>query len=260
MQLKFLGTGGGRFVTGRQDRRTAGILVETDETSVLIDPGPGALVYANQEDSPEEIEATVVSHAHPDHSNDAEAIIEMMTEAYDNPGTLFANKTVLEGQGELEKAVSEYHKDLCRRVEKLKPEKEHEFKDLKIRSQQMFHSDPHTQGLILETEAKTTGIWTDTEFSEELIEFYKDCDTIVIYCVRPRNQSIKGHTALDEVPEILEDLNASTAIITHFGSKFLNSDMEQQKQWLDQQVDAKIIFAEDGMKFPGDTKLSSYTS
>jgi len=139
MKLKFLGTGGGRYVTGMQRRKTAGIIIETDETKVHIDPGPGALVYANQEEEPEETEAVIVSHAHPDHSNDAEALIEMMTEAYDQPGAIFANKTAMEGYGDIEKVISEYHKDLCLDVEQLEEDGEYEFKDLEIQSQETIY-------------------------------------------------------------------------------------------------------------------------
>lgn len=107
MKLKFLGTGGGRYVTGEQRRKTAGIIVETGKTQLHVDPGPGALVYTNKEyESPEEIEGLIVSHSHPDHSNDAEPVIEMVTEAYSNQASLFANETALNGYEEIERSVS----------------------------------------------------------------------------------------------------------------------------------------------------------
>ncbi|MFB6192831.1 MAG: MBL fold metallo-hydrolase, partial [Candidatus Nanohaloarchaea archaeon] len=251
MKLKFLGTGGGRYVTGRQRRRTAGIIVETEETSLHIDPGPGGLVYANKElEDPEEVDGVIVSHAHPDHSNDAEAVIEMITEAYSNQAALFANETVLEGYGEIEKTISSYHKGLCSRVEKLEEGSSFEYKDLKIESQEMFHGDPRTQGFTLETEEKKIGFWTDTQYSEELLELYRDCDVMVIYATRPKGKSVKGHTSIDDIPEIMESVEASTAIITHFGYAMLDSDMEEQKAFIQEKIDGKVIFAEDGMEFP----------
>jgi len=259
MKLRFLGTGGGRYVTGKQKRRTAGITVETEETKVHIDPGPGGLVYANQQ-KPEDTEAVIVSHAHPDHSNDAEALIEMMTEAYNQPGAVFANKTAMEGHGDIEKVISEYHKNLCLDVETLEEGGSYEFRDLKIRSQEMFHGDPNTQGFTLETEEKKIGFWTDTEYSDELLPFYEDCDTVIIYCTRPRGKSVKGHTAISDIPEIMENTEASTAIITHFGYAILEQGLEEEKKWLKEEIDEKVIFAEDEMQFPGDKKLSRFTS
>ncbi len=259
MKLKFLGTGGGRYVTGEQKRKTAGIVVKTDETQIHVDPGPGALVYSQKElEAPEETEGVIASHAHPDHSNDAKPIIEMMTHCYDHPGALFANETCLSGYSDVEKNISDYHQNLCARVETLEEDAEYEFKDLKIKSQQMFHGDSKTQGLVLETEEKKIGFWTDTEYSEELLEFYEGCDVMVLYIARPRGKNISGHTCLSEAPDILEAVEPNTAIITHFGYAFLESDMEEQRKWLDEKVDAKIIFAEDDMEFPGNRTLGSF--
>ena len=259
MKLKFLGTGGGRYATGMQKRKTGGIILQTDETQIHIDPGPGALVHSHEElEKPEDTKAVLVSHRHLDHVNDAEAIIEMMTEANSHPGTVFTNETVLHGYSDLEKAISDYHQNLCVEVNQLEEDAEFEFKDVQIRSQQMFHSDPKTQGFVIENEEKSIGFWTDTEFSEELLEFYEGCDTMVIYCTRPKGHGVESHTSVNDVPKILDEIDASTAIITHFGLKFLESDLEEQEEWLKEECDAKIIFAEDGMEFPGNRSLGDF--
>lgn len=260
MKLKFLGTGGGRYVTGQQRRRTAGIIIETEETQIHVDPGPGALVYANKElENPDEVEGLIVSHAHMDHSSDAEPIIEMITEAYDNQAALFANETALNGYGEIEKAISKYHEGLCSNVEKMDEGSEHEFKDLKIESQEMFHGDPRTQGFTVETDEKKIGFWTDTQYSEELLDLYKDCDVMVIYCTRPKGNAVKGHTAIDEVPDIMEKVEASTCIITHFGYALLDSNLDEQKEFIEDNIEGKVVFAYDGMEFPGEASLERFS-
>lgn len=259
MKLKFLGTGGGRYVTGEQKRRTAGVVVKTEETQLHVDPGPGALVYSNQElDSPEDTEAVLVSHKHIDHSNDVNSIIEQITEINDFPGTVISNKTVLEGYSDLDKAVSKYHKDLCANVEMMGEGDEYSFKDLEIETQEMFHNDPKTIGFTLEDDENKIGFWTDTEHSSELTDFYDDCDTLVVYCSRPRGEGIKGHTHLGDVPDIAEETEASTIIVTHFGYKFLESEMDEQKEWLEEQIDQKVVFATDNMEYPGDRSLMDF--
>lgn len=232
--------------------------METDETQVHVDPGPGALVQCHEAGKAEETEAVIVSHGHVDHSSDAEAVIEMMTEAYDQAGAVFANESCLRGYGDIEKRISDYHQRLCGRVETLEEAAEFEFEDIEIRSQKMFHSDPKTQGFTIANDEKKIGFWTDTEFSEELLDFYSGCDTLVVYCGRPRNDSIEAHTSLDEVPDIVEAVEPSTVIITHFGYKFLDQNLEEQEEWLSEQVDAKVIFAEDGMEFPGNRSLGDF--
>jgi ribonuclease BN (tRNA processing enzyme) len=258
MELKFLGTGGGRYVTGMQRRKTGGILLKTEETQVHIDPGPGALVNTHEMDDPDETEAVLVSHSHLDHANDANAIIEMMVEAYDKKGILIANETALEGYGDVENFVSNYHRGICGRVEEVGDGDTVKFKDLEFEFQQMFHSDPKTVGFTAETEEKKIGFWIDTEFSEELLEFYEGCDTLVVYCSRPKGEKVSSHIALDDVPDIVEATEPDTVIVTHFGYRFLDSDMEEQEEWLDEQVEAKVVFSDDGMKFPGNRSLDAF--
>lgn len=259
VKLHFLGTGGGRFATGRQDRWTGGIVVETEETQIHVDPGPGALVRSHEElEEPLATEAVIVSHAHLDHTNDAEAVIEMMTEAAGLPGNLFANETVLEGHGDLAQTVSDYQQGLCVNVEELGEGTETEFKDVEIESQEMFHSDPRTIGFKLRTDNKTVGFWTDTEFSEELLAFYEDCDWLIVYCTRPKNRGAPSHTSVDEIPKILEEISVDTCLVTHFGKVLLDSDLKEQEEWLDEKTESKIVFAEDGMTFPGNRSLGDF--
>ncbi|WP_414838198.1 MBL fold metallo-hydrolase [Candidatus Nanosalina sp. VS9-1] len=259
MELQFLGTGGGRYVTGMQRRKTGGIVIKTDETQVHVDPGPGGLVNSHEFlEHPEETEAVLVTHAHMDHFNDAQAIIEMMVEAYNNAGVLLANRTVLEGFGDLEKAISDYHQGLCGRVDTMKEGSTHEVGDLEIECQEMFHSDPKTIGFTVESSEKKIGFWTDTEFSGELVDLYSDCDTLVVFCSRPVDSATSSHTAVDEVPDIVEASDADTVILTHFGYKLLDEGVEEQKKWLEEKIDAKVVMAEDGMKFPGNRTLDAF--
>ena len=46
IELVFLGTGGGRFATITQKRRTGGIRLISNRLNIHIDPGPGALIYS----------------------------------------------------------------------------------------------------------------------------------------------------------------------------------------------------------------------
>ncbi len=259
MELKFLGTGGGRYVTGTQKRKTGGIVLESEEAQIHIDPGPGALSETHQEiENSSETNAVIVSHAHLDHSNDAGAIIEMMVEAYNQPGTVFANETVLKGFSDIEKKISGYHQKICGETKTLEEESEYSFRELEIKSQHMFHSDPKTAGFTVSDGEKEIGFWTDTEFSEELVEFYESCDTLVVYCSRPKGEATQSHTALSDVPKIMEKISPKTVVITHFGYKFLDSNLEEQENWLDEEIDAKVVFAEDGMKFPGNRTLDAF--
>ena len=45
--LRFLGTGGARWVVAKQIRSSGGFWLQTDGANIHVDPGPGALVRAH---------------------------------------------------------------------------------------------------------------------------------------------------------------------------------------------------------------------
>ena len=242
---------------GKQLRDTAGLILESGEASIFIDPGPGALVKA-QNYKTENLEGLIITHSHLDHYSDAESIIELVSVIHENSCKLLAPETVLKGYGDMEKSVSNYHQEMCTRKVNLTDKPNTEIGEFEIKTQEMFHNDPKTRGLKISDGVKTFGFWTDSNYSNELVEFYQECETLIINCNRPREGNIRGHISLTDVPKILEELDVKTVIITHFGDKFLEADMEEEQAWLDDQVDAKVIFSEDGMTYPGDRKLSSF--
>jgi ribonuclease BN (tRNA processing enzyme) len=256
MKLHFLGTGGGRFVTASQKRKTAGTLLETSEGKILIDPGPGSLREIQNYDTSDLI-GLIVTHGHIDHYNDTEAVIEHITELKHNHCTLMGSESVLNGYGDIGKCVSDYHQGLCNSVVNLS-EKDGEIGNLEVEAQEMDHADPKTVGLKVTEENDSIGFWIDSNFSEKLTGFYDDCDTFIVNCVFSRNSNSRNHTTVSDVPNILENSEASTVILKHFGKSMLEADMDEEEAWLKEQVDQKVIFAEDGMSYPGDRSLSSF--
>lgn len=80
VKLVFVGTGGGRFATLTQKRRTGGIRFLSKDYNIHMDPGPGALIYSlNMGLDPQKFTAIFVSHSHPDHYTNAEILVEAMT-------------------------------------------------------------------------------------------------------------------------------------------------------------------------------------
>lgn len=242
---------------GEQLRNTAGTIIEGEEASIYLDPGPGSLVHCQSYEM-EKVESVIVTHGHVDHYTDAEPLIELISLIEDNPCNLLAPETVLNGYGDVQQSVSNYHQEMCTEVVNMSDKNKVEVNGMKIEKQDMFHSEPKTIGLKISENGQKIGFWSDTKFVDELTDFYKDCDIIVINCFFPRDVNSRKHTTVKDVPEILERIEASTAIITHFGKTFLQSDIEEEKAWIEERVDQKIVFAEDGMTFPGDRKLSSF--
>ncbi len=94
ISIRFLGTGGARFVVAKQIRASGGMWIRFGDTQVHVDPGPGALVRALgtvPPQRPAELDAIVLSHKHLDHAGDVNAMIEAMAQGGWKPrGALLA--------------------------------------------------------------------------------------------------------------------------------------------------------------------------
>jgi len=123
IELILLGTGGGRFATLTQRRRTGGIRLLSDTVNMHMDPGPGALIYSLEAGlDPQKVRAVLVSHSHPDHYTNAEILIEAMTRGMTRKrGLLAAPSSVLFGNDICGPAISEYHQKMPEEVVETKP-------------------------------------------------------------------------------------------------------------------------------------------
>ena len=122
-KIIFLGTAGDSSVSARQLRASGGIILQTDEIQLHIDPGPGAIVRANQYGiNPRATDAILVSHNHVNHSNDLNAAIDAMTlGGFDKKGVLIASHTVVNGDDRNNSCLSTFHRACLERIILLKP-------------------------------------------------------------------------------------------------------------------------------------------
>jgi len=94
ISVRFLGTGGARFVVAKQIRASGGMWLRFGDTQMHLDPGPGALVRALSAIPPCEparLDAIVLSHKHLDHASDVNVMVEAMSQGGWKPrGALLA--------------------------------------------------------------------------------------------------------------------------------------------------------------------------
>mgnify|MGYP003881629487 CR=1 FL=1 len=100
MRILFLGCGGGRLNVLKQFYSTAGFVIDCSK-KIYVDPGPGAAIQFRKFEKKfklkiTDIEGIYVSHAHLDHINDVEVVIEGMTDyATKKKGFLICDKSIL---------------------------------------------------------------------------------------------------------------------------------------------------------------------
>jgi len=250
-ELVFLGTGGGRFATITQKRRTGGIRILSENLNVHLDPGPGALIYSlNMGLDPQKVRAVLVSHAHPDHSNDAEILVEAMTSGMTKKrGVLAASHSVLLGNEVCEPSISRYHQQMPEKVIEAKPGIAFKVNDVKILATEARHSDPDAVGFRLETrEAGDIAYTSDTEFFEGIGKFYKGVRLLILCTMRPSGEPWKGHMTTDDAIRILEEARPETAVITHFGMKMIFGGPNREAELIQHKTGVPTIAALDEMR------------
>ena len=243
----FLGTGGGRYVTIQQIRATGGFIVKGRNVWMHVDPGPGALVRAKQyKVNLTKLNSIFVSHAHPDHCNDLEMIIEATTYgAKKKKGFLISNENVIKGSEEFRAHVSKYHLGILEKCYIAKPDEKFNFLNIKLETTKCNHDEDKCMGFVLEDEKKL-GYTADTEYYEGLENYFIGCDCLIINCLRPRNSKPYGHMTVDKAKILIERAKPKLAILQHFGMKMVFGNAEREAKLIEKNTGVKTIAAKDG--------------
>ncbi|MEM2922539.1 MAG: MBL fold metallo-hydrolase [Candidatus Bathyarchaeia archaeon] len=250
MDLVFLGTGGGRFVTYMQRRWTGGIRLVKDDLHVHIDPGPGAIVRcADAKLSPEKVRLLLLSHSHPDHYCDAEVFIEGMTKGTGvRRGTLVAPPSVLNGDRVIERSISKYHQSLVREVVEAHPGDSLDVQGLGLKVTKAVHTDPHTVGYVFDLPGiGKVGYTSDTELFDGLVDYYKGLAILILCVLRPRGSSVRYHLGTEDAKAIIEATKPTVAVLTHFGMRMLNANPSAEASYIQSSTGVRTIAAADGM-------------
>jgi phosphoribosyl 1,2-cyclic phosphodiesterase len=249
MEIVFLGTGGGRWMTITQKLHTGGFRIH-DEENIHIDPGAGAVARANERRiNPLKTDAILVSHCHPDHYTDAEVFIEAMTKGMTRKsGVVGASKSVLLGSERLGPAISNYHRSRIKHEHALEAGDTLKIGKIGLEAIPTRHSDPQGVGFKLLTSQGIVCYTGDTEYYEELSESYKGSRLLIVNVIRPRNERLKWHLCSQDVVKILNEVSPETAIITHFGMKMIPVAQKEAAK-IEAETGVRTIAARDGMRF-----------
>ncbi|MCX7857302.1 MAG: MBL fold metallo-hydrolase [Deltaproteobacteria bacterium] len=246
--IKFLGTGGARFVVSKQLRSTAGIWLNYKDTNVYIDPGPGAIVKIRTSKTrlePEKLDGIILTHKHLDHSNDVNVLIEAMTEGgFRKRGVLVCPKDAVSGEAVI---FSNFITKLDR-VDLMEEGKSYTIKGISFATPVKHIHPVETYGLVFHFEP-TIGIISDTKYFEALCEHYKT-DILIVNVLRSRpiekNDEI-DHLSLSDFVTLVNSIRPRLAIMTHFGMSLIRERPHILAERLTHEIGIEIIAAYDGM-------------
>ncbi len=259
VELTFLGTGGGRFATITQKRRTGGIRIISKSLNLHLDPGPGALIYSLEAGlNPQKIDAVLVSHRHPDHYTNAEVLIEAITRGMlKKRGTVAAPPNILSGNTQSGQVISTYHQKMLEKVIEVKPGVNFKVKDTKIVALETRHTDAEAVGFRFDIpEVGAIGYTADTEYFEGIEKGYKGVRLLILCVMRPVGSPWKGHMTPKDAAKIVGEVKPEMAVATHFGMKMLYSGPTYEVRLIEEKTGVPTIAAFDGMKLRVGEKIT----
>ncbi len=259
LQLIFLGTGGGRFATITQKRRTGGIRILHEKINLHLDPGPGGLIYSIEAGlNPQKITAVLVSHCHPDHCNDAEVLIEAMTRGMTRKrGLLAAAHSVLSGSSQCEASISKYHQTMPTQVIDSKPGTSFNTENIHVSVAAARHTDPDAVGFRFETPKIGDIAYTsDTEYFEGIGRPYEGVRLLLLCVMRPAGSPWKGHMTSEDAVKIIEEVKPEMAALTHFGMQMIFKGPTKEAKLIQEKTGVPTVAASDGMHIVVGEKIS----
>lgn len=256
MKITFLGTGGGRFSAISQRRMTGGFRIDNlNGKNYHVDPGPGALVRTYQFGfDPRNLDGVFVSHAHTDHYNDAEILIEAMTRGMTKEyGVVLGNKSVLDGYERWGPGISKYHQSHSKKYV-LVPNQVENINGCSVKGTKTVHGDPEGVGFQIDYRGFKISYTSDTGYFEDLHKYHEGADILIASVLRPGNKSIRGHLCSRNFIELLKEVKPKLAIMTHFGLKMLSIDPIDEAKRITKETGVKTLAAFDGMSFEVNTQ------
>jgi phosphoribosyl 1,2-cyclic phosphodiesterase len=251
MKITFLGSGGGRFSAISQRRMTGGFRIDNlGGKNYHVDPGPGALVRTYQFGfDPRNISGVFVSHAHTDHYNDAEILIEAMTRGMTKKvGTIIGSPSVIEGFEKWGPCIPSYHQSNSD-THVLKPGEVKEIDNFKIKGTKTVHGDPAGVGFQIEYNDLKLSYTSDTGYFDELPQYHEGADILIASVLRPGNKSIPGHMCLKNFVDLISEVKPKVAVMTHLGLKMSANTSISEAKKITKKTNVKTLAAFDGLSF-----------
>jgi len=268
ISVRFLGTGGARFVVAKQIRASGGMWFtfapdsENDgpRTQIHVDPGPGALVRALSAVppcEPAELDALVLSHKHLDHAGDVNAMIEAMTQGgWKRRGALLAPLDAFEGEPVIFPYAARFVATRHVVEQRSGP---YDVNDVAIRSGVRHLHGVETYGYHFTYRGTTVSYLPCGRYFEGLAEDYAAHrpDVLIVNVLLYRGAPNVDHLHFEQAREIFAHVRPKVGVMTHFSTKMLEQGPERLASALEDELGIRMYAARDGWLLDATTEIAA---
>ncbi len=216
MKITLLGTG-----TSFPDstRVQSGVMIEADDSFVLIDIGSGVLHRLTQTGIElTSIAGVFISHLHIDHWSDFVTLLQTLwLQGFDRPLLLYGPPDIRNWmRGIFEVAIPFYRDKVIIELHVLSERDAVQCGPFSVSTCPTIHSTHDTRAFRVEHEKKSVVISSDTAFSRDIIELAKGVDLLIHECNWLDGSNPEGvHTSPLELMRIIEEAGPQKVILTH---------------------------------------------
>jgi len=269
ISVRFLGTGGARFVVAKQIRASGGMWYRFAPgpgekpgpvTQIHVDPGPGALVRATSAlppCEPAELDALVLSHKHLDHAGDINVMIEAMTSGgFRRRGTILAPRDAFEGDAVIFPYAAKFMETRHYLEEKSGP---YHVNDVELRTSVKHLHGVETYGIHFTYRGTTISYMPCGRYFDGLAEDYAEHkpDVLIVNVLRYRDNMKVDHLNFDEARGILRQVRPKVGVMTHFSTKMLEQRPEKLAKQIEDELGFRMFAAYDGWTLDATTEIAA---
>ncbi|GAC1396568.1 MAG: MBL fold metallo-hydrolase [Vulcanimicrobiaceae bacterium] len=268
ISVRFLGTGGARFVVAKQIRASGGMWLRFapdapdagPTTNVHVDPGPGALVRAMSlvpPCEPAELDALALSHKHLDHAGDVNVMIEAMTQGgYRKRGQVLAPRDAFEGDAVIFPYAAKFVASTAFTQASAGP---YPINDVALRTSLRHHHGVETYGMHFRYRDTTISYMPCTRYFEGLAEDYAAHrpDVLVVNVLRFRDTIDADHLTFDEAKHVFSIVRPRVGVMTHFSTRMLEAGPEKLAQEIEDELGIRVHAAHDGWTLDATTEIAA---
>lgn len=211
MKLTVIGFRGG--YPGK-DEATSGYLLEEDGFSLLVDCGSAVISQLQRYMKPEDLDAAIISHYHPDHVADIGILqharfIQSFLKSVDPKMPIYGHQEDALGFQQLT------YKEVTKGIG-YNPNSTLEIGPFTISFLRTNHPVP-CFAMRFEAGGKALVYTADTSFKEEFVEFSKNADLLLCECnfYQGQNGQAAGHMTSEDAGTLANKANVGALILTH---------------------------------------------